>query len=313
MTNAASIQASEAQGGIAEQIAVVREFNRFYTTRLGLLRRRHLNGEFSLTEARLLYEIGSHPDRTASSLRSLLELDAGYVSRLLTLLSKRRLIRQTVSASDGREKLLCLTAAGRRTFAQLNAGSAHQIHELLAPLNTEERAIFVQALGMARSLLSRAAQSALRVVRLRTLTPEASELLQEYYDAVNVVVRDTPGQVRKLIRARHGGLWLAYLGEAPVGCVVLRELQARTAAGECKRLYVRPSARGTGVASALMDALEQCAKAEGLRSIYLDTHDGLKAAINLYRKRGYQECDRYNDNPQATVFLRKQLRRSKHE
>jgi DNA-binding MarR family transcriptional regulator len=84
----------------AEQVAAMREFNRFYTTRLGLLRRRHLDGEFSLTEARILYEIGSNPKLTASSLRNTLGLDAGYISRLLTLLTRRKLVRQTASKSD---------------------------------------------------------------------------------------------------------------------------------------------------------------------------------------------------------------------
>lgn len=87
----------------ADQIAVVRDFNRFYTARLGLLRKRHLDGEFSLTEARILYEIRTTPRTTAATLRGRLGLDAGYLSRLLALLTKRKLIRQTASREDGRE------------------------------------------------------------------------------------------------------------------------------------------------------------------------------------------------------------------
>jgi len=93
-----------------EHVSAIREFNRFYTARFGLLRRRHLDGEFSLTEARMLYEIGSSPELTASSLRNTLGLDAGYISRLLALLTRRKLVRQTVSKEDGREKLLTLTS-----------------------------------------------------------------------------------------------------------------------------------------------------------------------------------------------------------
>ena len=85
-----------------EQISAVREFNRFYTARLGLLRKRHLDGDFSLTEARILYEIGASPGLTASSLRNTLGINAGYLSRSLALLAKRRLVRQTVSKEDGR-------------------------------------------------------------------------------------------------------------------------------------------------------------------------------------------------------------------
>ena len=94
-----------------EQISAVREFNRFYTARLGLLRKRHLDGEFSLTEARMLYEIGATPGLTASSLRNTLGLDAGYVSRSLALLTRRKLVRQAASKHDGREKLLTLLPA----------------------------------------------------------------------------------------------------------------------------------------------------------------------------------------------------------
>src|SRR5215470_7229284 len=123
----------------AEQVSAMREFNRFYTTRLGPLRRRHLDGEFSLTEARILYEIGSNPKLTASSLRNTLGLDAGYISRLLTLLTKRKLVRQAASKEDGREKLLTLSHAGARKLAQLNEQSALQIQEMLGPLSASDR------------------------------------------------------------------------------------------------------------------------------------------------------------------------------
>src|SRR5947209_18575283 len=91
-----------------EQVSAMREFNRFYTARLGLLRRHHLDGEFSLTEARILYEIGAHPNITASMLREILELDAGYISRLLSALTSRKHVRQAASQVDGRERLLTL-------------------------------------------------------------------------------------------------------------------------------------------------------------------------------------------------------------
>src|ERR1700736_3908695 len=92
----------------AEHVAVMREFNRFYTARLGLLNRRHLDGEFSLTESRILYEIGANPLITATTLRSALRLDAGYISPLFPALPKRKLVRQAVSAQDGRERMLTL-------------------------------------------------------------------------------------------------------------------------------------------------------------------------------------------------------------
>jgi DNA-binding MarR family transcriptional regulator len=110
-----------------EQISAVREFNRSYTARLGLLRKRHLDGDFSMTEARIMDEIGARPGLTASSLRETLGLNAGYVSGNLALLINRKLVRPTTSKQDGREKLLTPSPAGDTAVARLNEQSALQI------------------------------------------------------------------------------------------------------------------------------------------------------------------------------------------
>jgi ribosomal protein S18 acetylase RimI-like enzyme len=102
-------------------------------------------------------------------------------------------------------------------------------------------------------------------------------------------------------------MWLAFLADEVVGCVVLRKLDSIPRSAECKRLYVRPSARGNRIADRLLDEQEAFARAQGIESIYLDTYDDLKTAIALYEKRGYTRCDRYNDNPQATLFMRKHI------
>jgi DNA-binding MarR family transcriptional regulator/GNAT superfamily N-acetyltransferase len=290
-----------------EQISAVREFNRFYTARLGLLRKRHLDGEFSLTEARMLYEIGASPGVTASSLREALGLNAGYVSRSLALLSKRRLVRQTPSKQDGREKLLTLLPAGEKSVVWLNERSALQIHELLADLSASERVTLLDSFSKIRSILGKPKGRAVRIVRLERSNDDVLRLLQEYYEAVHVVQRDTPAAIQKIIDDPGSGVWLAYLEDEAVGCVVLRRLGSIKFAAECKRLYVRPSARGNRIAEKLLDAQEEFARSKGLRWIYLDSYDDLKVAIALYRKRGYVACERYNDNPQATVFLRKNL------
>ena len=290
-----------------EQVSAMREFNRFYTTRLGLLRRRHLDGEFSLTEARILYEIGSNPKLTASSLRNTLGLDAGYISRLLTLLTRRKLVRQTASKEDGREKLLTLSTTGAKKLAQLNERSALQIQELLEPLSAADRETVINSLSKVRSILIEAQKPAVRIVRLSEADDDASRLLEEYYEAASVIQRDTPEAIQQIIGDASSGIWVAYLREKTVGCVMLRRLSSIPLAGECKRLYVRPEARGKGIADALLDSQEEFARSKGLEWIYLDSYDDLKAAIALYRKRGYIPCERYNDNPQATMFLRKNI------
>jgi DNA-binding MarR family transcriptional regulator/GNAT superfamily N-acetyltransferase len=291
------------------QVSAVREFNRFYTARLGLLRKRHLDGDFSLTEARILYEIGATPRQTASSLRKTLGLDAGYLSRCLALLTRRRLVRQTASKHDGRERLLTLTPMGDGAVAKLNEQSELQIQELLADLGSPDREVLIDSLSKVRSILSRPKESSLRIVRVSKCSDEVLQLLQEYYDAIHVVVRDTVPAIQKIIDEPSSGVWLAHVEDKPVGCVLLRKMTSTPFAAECKRLYVRPAARGHRIADKLMDALEEFARSRGLRWIYLDSHDGLKTALALYRRRGYVPCERYNDNPQATVFLRKNIER----
>lgn len=292
---------------LADQISAVREFNRFYTAKLGLLRRRHLDGEFSLTEARILYEIGSSPKMTASSLCGNLELDAGYISRLLTSLTKRKLVRQATSEVDGRERLLSLTAMGANAVARLNQQSRMQIESLLASVNAADREALVASLTKVRSILLAQQKPSIRIVRLTIANHDARRILQEYYEAVHVVQRDTPASVQRILNARGSGMWLAYMGDQVVGCVVLRKLESIPRASECKRLYVRPSARGNRIADKLLDALEAFGRSEGIAWIYLDTYDDLKSAIALYERRGYQRCERYNNNPQATLFMRKRI------
>jgi DNA-binding MarR family transcriptional regulator/GNAT superfamily N-acetyltransferase len=291
-----------------KEISAVREFNRFYTVRLGLLRKRHLNGDLSLTEARILHEIGACPRLTASSLQETLCLNAGYISRSLAMLTKRKLVRQTPSKRDGREKLLTLSPAGDNAVAWLNERSALQIKGLLANVNSTDRTVLIDSLSKVRSILDEPKGPSVRIVRLSRPNDDAIRLLQEYYEAVSVVQRDTPEAIQKIIDDPGSGVWLSYLDEKAVGCVVLRKLASVPFAGECKRLYVQPMARGHRIADRLLDAQEDFARNKGLRWIYLDSYDDLKVAIALYRKRGYVSCKRYNDNPQATVFLRKNIR-----
>ncbi|MGA9585466.1 MAG: helix-turn-helix domain-containing GNAT family N-acetyltransferase [Terracidiphilus sp.] len=292
---------------LADQISAVRQFNRFYTARLGLLRRRHLDGEFSLTEARILYEIGATPKMTASSLCRILELDAGYISRLLTLLTKGKLVRQAISEADGREKLLSLTAIGAKALVRLNEQSTAQIQGMLANLNAAERETIIAALTGVRSILAGDGRPPVRIVRLTKVHDEALRILQEYYEAVHVVQRDKPARVQRILNAHGSGMWLAYLGDEAAGCVMLRRLESIPRAAECKRLYVRPAARGNRIADKLLDEQEAFARDEGIEWIYLDTYDDLRTAIALYERRGYERCARYNNNPQATLFMRKHI------
>src|ERR1700679_1985246 len=111
-----------------------------------------------------------------------------------------------------------------------------------------------------RSILSKPEEHFVRIVRLSKSNADAAQLLQEYYEAVSVVRRDPPAAMQKIIDAPGSGMWLAYLGEKVVGCVVLRALSSIAFAGECKRLYVKPAARGHRIAHKLLDTLEDFAR-----------------------------------------------------
>lgn len=150
---------------------------------------------------------------------------------------------------------------------------------------------------------------------------EACGLIHEYYEAIGVLVREDRAELEQYLLGAASGIWLARRcfrdagnrvrmkpGDAPIGCILLRPLPQKRASGEIKRLYVRAEYRGQGVARALLRALERSARRRGQRWLYLDSKDDLKAALWFYRQSGYEPCARYNENPQATVFMRKRLR-----
>jgi GNAT superfamily N-acetyltransferase len=135
----------------------------------------------------------------------------------------------------------------------------------------------------------------------------AFALIEEYYEAVDVVVRDDRPALEHYLASPDSSIWIAFVDAAPAGCVMLRPLPQIPRAAEVKRLYVRPAFRGLRLAHALMQAAEEHARRARLQWLYLDTKDDLHVAIRFYLGTGYQPCPRYNDNPQATLFLRKQL------
>jgi GNAT superfamily N-acetyltransferase len=134
----------------------------------------------------------------------------------------------------------------------------------------------------------------------------AYAIVSEYCQALNVVVRDDPEAFCKEYFGPAGGFWLALAGGQPVGCIALRKLPSPGCA-EIKRMYVREEWRGRGISQKLLQAAERFARESGYQWIYLDTTDGMQAAARLYERTGYRPCARYNQNPQATIFMRKRL------
>lgn len=145
-------------------------------------------------------------------------------------------------------------------------------------------------------------------MEIRRATPAdfqaAWDVIAEYQDSIGVVVRDDPSSLQPYLQPPYG-LWLACAEDRVVGCIALRPLDHDR--GEIKRLYVQPAFRGQKLADRLLDALEVAAPELGYRTLYLDTKDDLHAAIRFYQRRGYTEVPRYNDNPQATRFMAREL------
>jgi GNAT superfamily N-acetyltransferase len=137
--------------------------------------------------------------------------------------------------------------------------------------------------------------------------PIAFPLVVEYFQEIDVMARDSKEEFADYLGGDGGGVWLAFASEEPVGCIVLRGLSSPPASGEVKRLYVRASHRKRGLADRLLRALEKHAIQVGYEWLYLDTKDDLENAIRFYNRHGYECCDRYNSNPQVTIFMRKQL------
>jgi GNAT superfamily N-acetyltransferase len=146
------------------------------------------------------------------------------------------------------------------------------------------------------------------VCRATALQADAAfSLIEEYYEAIGVLVRDDRAALEHYLASPDSPIFIASVNASPAGCVMLRPLPQIPRAAEVKRLYVRPAFRALGLAHALMQAAEEHARRQGTQWLYLDTKDDLHTAIRFYLSTGYQSCPRYNDNPQATIFLRKQL------
>jgi ribosomal protein S18 acetylase RimI-like enzyme len=139
----------------------------------------------------------------------------------------------------------------------------------------------------------------------------AYSIIEEYYEAARVVARDSKQEFRTAYFGERSAIWLAHLQnngkDKIVGCIALREWNRAEHSGEIKRMYVQPAYRCLGIAQALLNALESFATAAGYKWLYLDSAPGMDAAVRLYQKNDYDPCPRYNDNPQAVIFLCKGL------
>jgi len=278
------------------RVAAVRRFNRLYTRRIGALRAGLLDSPFSLAEARLLYEL-AHRDRPAAAeLARDLGLDAGYLSRLLRGLERRRLISRERSKSDARQSLLSLTAAGRRTFATLDTRSSAEVRAMLAKLSDVGQRRLVEAMRDVERLLGAAPEPKLPYL-LRPHRPgdmgwvvhrHAALYAQEYGwdERFEALVAKIVAKFIDNFDPQRERCWIAERDGEIVGSVFLVTKSPTVA--QLRMLYVEPGARGLGIGKRLVDECERFAREKGYRKIVLWTNSILHAARHIYEAAGYR-------------------------
>lgn len=278
------------------QIAAVRRFNRFYTRQIGLLRKSYLGSPYSLTEARVLYELAQHKDVTAVELARNLDFDAGYLSRVLMRFEKRGLVSRTPSLYDRRQAHLALTAKGRKALAPLDGRSANQSAAMLDPLRREDRPRLIEAMRTIETLLTPEAAPPVPFT-LRAHQPgdigwiihrHGVLYAQEcgWGTAFEALIADLGAKFLREFDATCERCWIAEKDGVRVGSVLLVKASAETA--QLRLLLVEPEARGLGIAKRLVDECIQFARASGYRKLMLVTQADLDAAQHIYAKAGFQ-------------------------
>lgn len=285
--------------------SVLRQFNRTYTQRIGVLDESYLGTGRPLNASRVLFEIGGLGAVTIRDLRDRLGLDSGYVTRILTRLEDEGLVRIAPDPSDGRRRIVELTDAGRTTVAELEERSETRAAELVAPLTPRQQQRLAEALGTAE-LLVRAAT--VRLVEVDQDSAVARTALTHYYEELNLRFPQgfDPGESA----VEPGALYIAALSDGqPVGFGGIRPLDPGDAGpvAEVKRMWVDSRWRGAGLGSRILRHLETVAAGQGFVRVRLDTNGNLSEAIALYERAGYTQIDRYNDNPYAQFFFEKRL------
>lgn len=287
------------------RIEAVRRFNRFYTRRIGVLDDGLLDSPFSLAEARLLWEL-AHADArlTASRLAKELDLDPGYLSRLLRRLKDRGLVRSSRSKDDARLLWLSLSPAGQRAFAPLDARSREQVAALLGTLDEPRQQALLAAMALIEDTLSGTPRASAPIT-LRALQPgdlgwvigrHGALYAQEYgwSAAFEALVARIAADFSDHFDAEREAAWIAERAGERLGCVFL--VQARDeakqqvipAAAQLRMLLVEPAARGHGLGKRLVAECEAFARAKRYRRILLWTNSNLDAARAIYTRAGYR-------------------------
>ncbi|MDX6458472.1 MAG: hypothetical protein QOE55_2169 [Acidobacteriaceae bacterium] len=282
---------------IAEpQIAAVRGFNRLYTRIIGTLREGLLNSEYSLSEARVLYELVTRQKSTAREIAKDLELDAGYLSRILRKFEGAGLLSRKASADDGRQSILKLTRHGKAAFAELDqrsngeaitssSASVKQRTELLQGMRSIENAMDAKPSRAPYILRQhRAGDMGWVVHRHAVIYTQELGWTPDFEAVVARIVADFIDN----FDPKRERCWIAESDGEFAGSVFLVQHPEKKDTAKLRLLLVESSARGLGLGKALVDECTHFARAAGYKKITLWTHDVLTAARRIYSQAGYK-------------------------
>jgi len=290
------------------EIQQVRTFNRTVAERIGALSDEFLGRARPMGESRTLWEIGPQ-GAEVRELRTRLNLDSGYVTRVLQSLERQRLITMRPSIRDGRVREVRLTRTGRAERAELERRSDAVARSFLEPLDVKQRERLVGAMTAVEQLLR---ASMVEIAVEDAGSADARWCVDQYFAELNTrfetgfdPARTLSADVREFTPPA-GMILVARLHGRPVGCGALRfHLRSKP---DLKRMWIAREVRGLGVGRRMLGELEREAKRSGARAVRLETNRSLKEAISLYRSTGYREVKPFNDEPYAHHWFEKRLR-----
>jgi DNA-binding MarR family transcriptional regulator/GNAT superfamily N-acetyltransferase len=290
-----------------DDVGAVRSFNRTVTQRVGALQDEYLSRGRPLGASRVLWEIGEEAT-DVRALRARLDLDSGYLSRLLRSLERDGLIVVGSDRADMRVRTARLTAAGRTERRLLDRRSDELARSLLAPLSADHRERLVEAMGVVERLLT---AGLVEVAIEDPRSAAARYCLESYFAELNSrfdagfdPARAIPANADELTEPA-GLLLVARLHGEPIGCGALK--LRGDVPFYIKRMWVAPDARGLGVGRRILHELEDHARRRGADVVHLETNKALGEAASLYRSAGYVEVDPFNEEPYAHHWFTKRV------
>lgn len=281
---------------LQEHINTVRQFNRFFTRQIGVLREGLLHSPYSLTEARIIFELANRDNLTASDLGKELGLDAGYLSRMLNKFAQQNLIEKKPSDSDGRQRLINLTAEGREAFSLLDNRSNDEISEMLDELSESDRIRLIDAMQTIEGILGHG----LKYAEPFYLRPhEAGDMgwviqlhgalyKQEYNwgESFEALVAQICADFINNYDPQKERCWIAEMQGERVGSIFCVKKDDEVA--KLRLLLVDPKARGWGLGTRLVEECIRFARRSGYQKLTLWTNDVLVEARHIYEKKGFE-------------------------